>query len=73
MTLTKGTPEYRQRLARWATLTRASDERGLTVSEGAELRDIARQLHAAERTFAGLTDDYDEALRNANHLGTVEL
>ena len=72
---TLGSTHYKQMLARWAHLTRENDARGLTHGEGAELCDLARQLHAAELrgAIARVTDDYDETMqREAGHLGGME-
>lgn len=71
---TKNSPEYQRTLRRWAELTRAQDERGLTVQEGGELLRLGQWLHAAEASsIAALTDDYAETmLREAGHIGGVE-
>lgn len=71
---TKNAPEYQRTLHRWAELTRASEERGLTVQEGAELRQLHQQLDAVERSsIAALTDDYEFAIGQAGNLGGTEL
>jgi hypothetical protein len=68
-----GTPEHKRTLHRWAELLRAQDERGLTASEGAELRQLHAQLDAVERSsIAALTDDYAQ-LMNMGDLGGPEL
>ena len=69
-----GTPEHKRTLHRWAELTRAFEERGLTVQEGAELRTLHERLHAVEQaSIAALTDDYAETmLREAGHIGGCE-
>ena len=70
----KNTPDYQRTLRRWATLLRLQDERGLTASEGRELRTLHERLHAVEQaSIAALTDDYAETmLREAGHIGGVE-
>ncbi len=68
----KNTPEYQRTLRRWAELTRLQDERGLSVQEGRELRQLHAQLDAVERSsIATLTDDYVQ-LMNMGDLGGVE-
>ena len=70
----KNTPEYQRTLARWAELTRAQDERGLSVQEGGELLRLGQWLHVAEASsIAALTDDYEFAMRQVGDLSGAEL
>lgn len=70
---TRNSPEYQRTLRRWAELLRLQDERGLTASEGRELRTLHTELHAVEQaSIAALTDDYAQ-LRQMGDLGGTEL
>mgnify|MGYP006935473653 CR=1 FL=1 len=71
---TKNTPEYQRTLRRWAELTRAQDERGLSVQEGGELLRLGQWLHECEASsIAALTDDYEFAMRQVGDLSGAEL
>lgn len=70
---TRNSPDYQRTLRRWAELLRLQDERGLTASEGRELRTLHERLHAVEASsLAALTDDYEQ-LRQMGDLGGTEI
>lgn len=65
-----GDDQYRRTIARWCAL----HGRERTFAEQMEYEALHRQLDAAERAnIRAIASDYDEAMRNANHLGTIEL